>query len=115
LQRINPAFSEILGYAESDLLSRRLTDLVHPEDLKAMIDALDDVDAENGVRALETRVECADGSVRWFAWRMTRDADGDWIYGSAREINRDKEVVEVVNEDRDTSVMNEQHNPQYLG
>lgn len=98
LRRMNPAFTEILGYAERDLKSRRLTDLVHPEDLKTMMNALDDVRSEEGVRDLETRVECADGSVRWLSWKMTRDDAGDWMYGTAREVTRDKEVDRLKDE-----------------
>ena len=98
LQRVNPAFCDILGYAESDLLDRRLTDFAHAEDLKATIAALDDVRAGEGVRAFESRVECADGSIRWLAWKLTRDPEADWIYGTAREITRDKEVDRLKDE-----------------
>lgn len=105
--RLNPAFTELLGHAEEELLGRRVTDLVHPDDLKTAIEAFESlsvagVDGE-GLTGFECRVECADGSVRWLAWRAARDPGREGqpsgaIYGSAREITEDKEVDRLKDE-----------------
>lgn len=97
-ERVNPAFTELLGYAESELRSRRLTDFVHPDDLQKTLDALDDLRDDSGICRLDTRVECADGSVRWLAWRIRRDPDEAWLYGTARETTREREVDRLKDE-----------------
>jgi len=96
--RINPAFVEMSGYAEDDLLGRRLTDFLPAEDLQATIDALDEVTDGEALRGFETRFECHDGSLRWLAWRAIWDPDNEAIYGSAREITDQKEVERLKDE-----------------
>ena len=98
LQRVNPAFSDVLGYAETELLSKPLTSFVHADDLKATLDALDRLAAEDPMRDFETRVECADGSIRWLSWNAAYDPEHDAIYGSAHEVTEHKEVDRLKDE-----------------
>ena len=97
-QRVNPAFTEVLGYSEKDLLSKKLTDLVHPEELKDAVAALDRLQRGERIRGFETRVECNDGSIRWLSWRATLDDEGERIYGSAHEITEQKEIDRLKDE-----------------
>jgi len=98
LLRVNPALAELLGYAEEELVGRGITDFVHAEDLQQTLDALDDVTSGRPVRDLENRLECSDGSVRWFSWRATWDPSYERIYGSAREITEQKEIDRLKDE-----------------
>lgn len=97
-ERVNSAFTRVLGYAEEELLSSRWTDLVHPDDLKETLEAVRTLRSGDPVEDLENRVECKDGSVRWLAWRASWDPDRDRIYGSGREITEQKEVDRLKDE-----------------
>lgn len=97
-ERVNPAFTELLGYAEDTLLSRRLTDLVHPDDLQATVSALDRLRDSTEAHSFENRIECTDGSTRRIAWRITPDPTGDWLYGTARDATREREIDRLKDE-----------------
>jgi PAS domain S-box-containing protein len=66
--RINPAFSQILGYSLDDLAARPYLDLVVPEErdhVRALIEQLPG--SAEPVR-FENRVICKEGSPRWIEW-----------------------------------------------
>ena len=77
-KRVNPAWQNVLGYTEAELLSRPYMDFVHPDDREATR-----VEAKNladglPVMYFENRYFHKDGTVRWLLWASTsvqRSAD----------------------------------------
>ena len=70
-KRLNPAWEKVLGYTESELLSRPYIDFVHPEDRDAtrvqaqrLVDGLP-------VTYFDNRYFHKEGSIRWLLWAST--------------------------------------------
>lgn len=90
-KKVNWAFTKILGYTESELLSRPYTDFVDPEDFVATKDEADHIEQEQrGADYFLNRYICKDGSKRWFSWKSVKV--GELIYAVARDITREKMI-----------------------
>jgi PAS domain S-box-containing protein len=94
-KRVNPAWQNVLGYAESELLSRPYIEFVHPDDREATR-----VEAKNladglPVMYFENRYFHKDGTVRWLLWASTSLQDQQMIYAAARDITDHKAAEEL--------------------
>ena len=83
IQSVNPAWTELLGYAADELIGRAAADFVLPEDAKATAEAVIQ-GRDQAITAMENRYRHKDGSTRWFSW-VARPADGQ-IYATGRHI-----------------------------
>jgi len=87
--RVNPAWTEMLGYAERELLDRPVTALVHPDDLDRTITRIEALaEQPSEVVNLENRFRADDGSWHWLSW--TARSDGERIYAVAKDITERK-------------------------
>ena len=85
--KINPAFTEILGYAEEELLKRSFLEFIHPEDLGETRNVLkQNLQMGIKVKNFENRYRCKDGSYRWFSWVSQPDIEKGVTYAIARDI-----------------------------
>jgi len=66
-QRVNPAWTAVLGHAARDLVGRHALDLVHPDDLAATEAALATAKAGT-LPTFENRFRHRDGGWRWLSW-----------------------------------------------
>ncbi|MGE0158934.1 MAG: response regulator [Gemmatimonadales bacterium] len=96
-QRSNPAFLHVLGYAESDVLGKPMTEFAHVGDIDLVrreIQALSD--GKQHAR-FETRYRHADGSYRWLEWDAVSFVEGGFVHASARDVTEQKSrQVELV-------------------
>ncbi|QCP50810.1 PAS domain S-box protein [Trinickia violacea] len=83
--RVNPAFSEVLGWTADELLSRPFIDFVVPSDRQATSQAIQEHRSGAPIEHLEVRFVCKDGSVRWLAWNAVVLPDGT-AYATARDV-----------------------------
>ncbi len=90
-KRINPAFSEVLGYSDDELLRRPIRDFVHPEDIAGTEALLADLDPEDDKVSFEDRWLCADGSYKTLAWSAVPSDDVQSIYAIARDVTIERE------------------------
>ncbi|MBS1830449.1 MAG: response regulator [Acidobacteria bacterium] len=87
--RVNPAFTETLGFLADEMQQRLFLDFVHPHDRAATADEL--AKLRTGVPArFENRFLCKDGSWRWLAWRVQPVTSEGLLYGAARDVNGQK-------------------------
>jgi PAS domain S-box-containing protein len=68
--RINPAFSQVLGYSLDDLASRPYLDLVVPDDRDHVRALFEQLPGSAEPVRFENRVICRDGSQRWVEWSV---------------------------------------------
>lgn len=90
-KRINPAFTEVLGYEAEELLARPIRHFMHPDDV-ARTDALIRSLTPGGTRRIfEDRWICADGSERTLKWSAVRGGDGMDVYAIARDVTLEQQ------------------------
>ena len=89
LRRVNPAWTEVLGYSEAELIGTRVDRLVHPDDVELTKLALADASA-GPLTSIENRYCHKDGSYRWISW-ITPEPENGLIFATGRHITADKQ------------------------
>lgn len=84
-KRVNPMFTRLMGYSESELLGRPLLDFVHPDDRQKTLDEIAEL-PRRAALSFENRYICKDGSALLLSWNAFYDEADGVIYASARDI-----------------------------
>ncbi len=82
--RLNPEWEHTLGYSVKELEGKKFLDFVHPDDMKATLDAMTTLSGNKEVLNFINRYRGRDGSYRWIEWRSY--PAGKFIYAAARDI-----------------------------
>ncbi|WP_427026498.1 PAS domain-containing protein (plasmid) [Aureimonas ureilytica] len=90
----NPAWAEILGWQEHELLGTSLFDFVHPEDEARTMEGARELSNGQGHARFDNRYRRKDGTYRWISW-STRPSEGV-INAIGRDITLDKERAEAL-------------------
>ncbi|MBU4610209.1 response regulator [Achromobacter sp. GG226] len=89
---VNPAWRDVLGWTESQILGHSFFTLVHPDDMAATHRVVDALGQGTIISRFVNRLRHADGSYRWISWSAV--PENDVIYASGRDITRDMHTVE---------------------
>ena len=93
-KRVNPAWSETLGYTNEELLTTPYSDFVHPEDRRKTVAESGRLQRGEETVAFENRYRCKDGSYRWLLWSARSIVEDELIYASARDLTPRKQMEE---------------------
>ncbi|MCB1233959.1 MAG: PAS domain-containing protein [Verrucomicrobiae bacterium] len=91
-KKLNPAFSETLGYSDETLMSAPFVELIHPDDVEKTIAAVADLKGGERVIRFENRYRHRDGHYLWLEWNAVPDRRGDLIYAAARNITERRQM-----------------------
>ncbi|MEN3237720.1 PAS domain S-box protein [Methylobacterium ajmalii] len=94
LLRVSPSWTVLLGHDEGTLLTRPYDEIVHPDDFPVVMQALRDMRASGKPVRFENRVEAADGTWRWVAWKLAPEPGGERLTGVGRDVTAEKEAAE---------------------
>ncbi len=91
-KQLNPAWEEVFGYTQAELMAEPFLSFVHPADLPKTqkIAKLH----ESGVPAIhfENRYRCKDGSYKWLSWMTAPWVETGLLYAVARDITERKQT-----------------------
>lgn len=93
-KRLNPAWTETLGFTVEELRSKPFIEFVHPDDRQRTLDRNSRVRSGGEARSFQNRYLCKDGSHRWLVWNAAPDTEHGLIYSVARDITRQKRAAE---------------------
>ena len=96
----NPAWEKIIGYTESELLSKPIFDFMHPDDHKISDDEIGKLMAGQYTIDFENRYIHKDNSIRRISWRATPDPETQLIYCIGRDITRQAQLTKELDEHR---------------
>jgi PAS domain S-box-containing protein len=85
LKRLNPAWSEILGFTEAELLARPFIELIHPDDREATLAEFTKNTNGKITVSFENRYRCRDGTYRWLLWSAAAAPEQGIICATARD------------------------------
>nr|WP_137830208.1 PAS domain-containing hybrid sensor histidine kinase/response regulator [Methylobacterium sp. L1A1] len=94
LEAVNPAWTELLGWREDELVGTKFADYTHPEDLEATLAAFAGIFEQPLTTPYAYRFRHSDGSYRWFAWTGTFEAGR--VYASGRHVTVEREQAEAL-------------------
>ncbi len=89
-KKINPAWREVLGYSEQEMLSTPFFDLIHPDDRESTQKEVGRQLSGEATLSFTNRYRCKDGSYKWLEWRATPAVDQTLLFASARDVTERK-------------------------
>ncbi len=91
-KRVSPAFTDVLGWSEEELLSRPFTDFIHPDDIKVTAGVVENVlGGPLMAGSVENRHQHKDGTWRTLAWNSVPQEDG-LLYAVARDVTSERQT-----------------------
>ncbi len=85
---VNPSATRLLGWSESDMVGRHLSDFLHADDIAASAAEVDKLNHGITTLAFENRYRGKDGAFRVFDW--TAVPDGGMIHAIGRDVTRER-------------------------
>ena len=96
IKRINPGWTEVLGYTVEELIGTSFFELVHPDDRAATLAEMDKLSTGKATLYFENRYRCKDDSYRLLAWAAVSHPETGLIYAIAEDIDLPPIVVPLV-------------------
>ena len=93
LDRINGSWTEILGWTEDELRSRRFIDFVHPDDRERTLKETAKFAEGGESRFFRNRWQTKDGDWCWLSWSAVGVLEEERVFCAAREAN-DRVAIE---------------------
>lgn len=90
-KRLNPSFTETLGWSMEELLERPFIDFVHSDDRDSTLREVEKQNLGEAVLNFENRYQHKDGSWRWLSWRSGSLRDG-LMYATARDVTQQRQT-----------------------
>ncbi|MES2659151.1 MAG: ATP-binding protein [Verrucomicrobiota bacterium] len=112
LKRVNPAFSQTLGYSTVEILATPFVEFVHPDDVATTYAEMSKLESGQPSIHFENRYRCKDGSLKWLAWSTQPFNEDGVLYAVARDVTAKKNAelaILQLNEEllRQTSLLGE--------
>lgn len=96
LRRVNPAFTQILGWSAEELTTRPYLEFVHPDDRAAtQAEVARQLAVGEGVLQFENRCLCKDGTSRVVWWKSVPQPGG-LIIATGRDVTEQQAAAEVL-------------------
>jgi PAS domain S-box-containing protein len=97
--KVNPAFTETLGFTQEELLGRPFMDFVHPDDVDETIRVVEEkLRSGEKVINFQNRLRCKDGSWRWLSWVSNPRPGEGVIYAVARDVTEQRRMEDKLRE-----------------
>ncbi len=94
--RVNPAWTETLGWPEEAFTGVPFGDFLHPDDIAPTEHAFRDVQAGNPLLRFENRYRDSAGGYRWLSWVCVPESGK--LYSRARDVTEEKERARLLAE-----------------
>ncbi|MCY7422533.1 MAG: PAS domain S-box protein [Chitinophagaceae bacterium] len=95
-KKINPAFTNILGYDKVTLEKLKLNDLMHPDDVGITNERLIELKKGKTVH-FENRLLSKDETYKWLSWATAPLVEEELIYATAKDVTDKKNLDEKLN------------------
>ena len=92
--KINPAFSNTLGYSESELITKKFINYVHSEDVEKTLNEMNNLREGINTINFSNRYLRKDGTNIWLQWISTINLKTKIIFAIARDISEIKNTQE---------------------
>jgi PAS domain S-box-containing protein len=91
---VNPAWTTLLGWSETELTGRKFMDLVHPDDVAATLAEVGRLAQGATTFRFENRYQRKDGGWRTLSW--TAVPDDRFLHGVGRDVTADREAAQAL-------------------
>ncbi|RAK51093.1 hybrid sensor histidine kinase/response regulator [Phenylobacterium deserti] len=97
MSAVSPAWADVLGWSETELLSRGYATFMHPEDMPPTLEAIQRMSVTGKPTRFENRIATRDGGYKPIEWTVAPEPDGANFIAVGRDISaaraREAELV----------------------
>jgi PAS domain S-box-containing protein len=90
MSAVSPAWTQVLGWSESELLARPYASFMHAEDLPATLEAIGRMAESHQPARFENRIATRDGGWKHIEWTVTPELDGENFVAVGRDLSLNK-------------------------
>jgi PAS domain S-box-containing protein len=91
--QVNPAWSEVLGWPDDELIGRRAVEFLHPDDVeRTRAESAAKLAGSERIEGVENRFRCRDGSYRWLLWSAVESRAEGVTYAVAKDVTDQKRL-----------------------
>ncbi|MBM7113207.1 PAS domain S-box protein [Archangium primigenium] len=94
-RRVNPAWSQVLGWSEAELLRMGYQDILHPESLDTCAEHMRTLGRGEAVMNVDVRLRHVDGSYRWLSWNVTPEPNKELVSAVGRDVTEARRAAEA--------------------
>tara|TARA_Y100001972_G_scaffold74473_1_gene90554 strand:+ start:1216 stop:4647 length:3432 start_codon:yes stop_codon:yes gene_type:complete len=98
LKKINPAFTNILGYTELEFLGKPLKYFIYPDDHLLTKSQLGRLQQGEKSVSFEVRIISKSGLIKWFSWSATIQPNDEVVFAVGKDITEKKRLEEFIQE-----------------
>lgn len=84
--KINPAFSQTLGWTDEELMGRTFFDFIHPDDVETTAKAMETLRKGEALKNFTNRYKTKDNGLCWIEWTCNPEIETGLIYIIARDV-----------------------------
>jgi PAS domain S-box-containing protein len=96
LQRVNPAFTNILGWAEENLLNKSFYSFLHPYDLQPTNDEFKKLNTGKNTINFSNRFKTKKGEYKTLQWNATIEPQTHKVLAISRDITKERNVQQKI-------------------
>ena len=90
MSAVNPAWTQVLGWSEHELLTNPYADIINPEDVPATVAALEEMGQTGRPTRFQNRILSKDGVWKPIDWTVAPEPDGLNFIAVGRDLTSDK-------------------------
>jgi len=87
MSAVSPAWAQVLGWSESELLSRQYATFMHPDDLAPTLEAIGRMAETRQPTRFENRIATKDGGWKHIEWTVAPEPDGINFVAIGRDLS----------------------------
>lgn len=96
-KKVNPAFTQLLGYSEAELLNQPFANFIHPEDLINTDAKLRDIKAGQVIYSFENRYHTKSNEWRWISWTTSEVINEEGlVFCYGKDITEERKLRDLV-------------------
>ncbi|MBX9692664.1 MAG: cell wall metabolism sensor histidine kinase WalK, partial [Cyanobacteria bacterium] len=95
---VNPACKQVWGYSDSELMGKRIVEIIAREDVEASLNALAKLTSDDSVNVLENKVVKADGTVAYAQWSLNWSPDKKTYFCVIHDVTERHEIERLKQE-----------------
>lgn len=90
MSAVNPAWTQVLGWSEHELLTNPYADIIDPEDVPATVAALEEMGRTGRPTRFQNHILAKDGTWKPIDWTVAPEPDGENFIAVGRDLTIDK-------------------------
>ena len=101
MSAVSPAWTQVLGWSEAELLTRPYASFMHPDDMPGTLAAIGRMAETHQPARFENRIATRDGGWKHIEWTVTAELDGRNFIAVGRDLSLNKAREAELEEARD--------------